>query len=866
MWLIAIALVVLVTITTSLVFRQLSNGLRASLLQDSEHELKSLTVILSEPAALQDYPTIKQLLINRYEQGDLTSLRYVYRNIDISPRPKVVQSARPEWFAKVLNIRPPAQHAEIALGGVSYGSIDLINDPSVYEDSIWKSLVLSMFILGFGLILLLVAVNKTLSSNLKGLTAIRRTSNSILQGHYDRAVELPDHASPELVETADAIDEMRQKLGNVLADLKTQEERWSFALEGAGDGVWDWDMANNTMVFSKRWYQIQGFEEGSVGPEVDAWRKLVHPEDLPVTEAALQAHFRGETGNFSCVYRVMCKNGEYKWILGRGMLVSRDSEGKPLRAIGTHTDINERKQADEERERLLHIIMDASDFIASADMGGHLFFLNPSGAKLVGLPVDCDLTSLQIKDMHPEWATRKVLEEGVPAALQHGYWQSETALLNKLDGREIPVSQLLLLHRDANGVPQQISTIMRDISSFKQAEQTMRQAKEAAEAHAYAKSEFLANMSHEIRTPMNGIIGLTQLALNKECPTDIRDYLEKISSSSQSLLGILNDILDFSKLEAGRMQVDQASFDLDNVLDNLRNLFEERAEAKQLVFDIDVSENTPRDLIGDALRIQQILSNLIGNAIKFTLQGKVRLAIGVKQLQGSQAFLTFTVADTGIGMSEAFRNQLFQPFSQADGSITRKFGGTGLGLAISQNLLRLMGGEFEVASQPDQGTSISFELRLSISSHGRIRNDRHREKHEAGKLEHELQEAAKNLKGVRILVAEDNKINQQVVKEFLKLSGMEVEIANNGQEALDILKAGNFDAILMDMHMPEMDGVQATKLIRSGTEYAGLPIIALTAGVTQEERDSCMSAGMNDFVTKPINPGVLLSSLSRWIK
>ncbi len=396
--------------------------------------------------------------------------------------------------------------------------------------------------------------------------------------------------------------------------------------------------------------------------------------------------------------------------------------------------------------------------------------------------------------------------------------------------------------------------------------QAMVAARTDAESMAKFKSEFLANMSHEIRTPMNAIIGLSHLALNLEVPGEVRDYLDKINSSSESLLGILNDILDFSKLEAGKFAIENVPFNLGKVKETLLNLFSARAEQKHLAFSVEVDPNVPIDLNGDALRLQQILSNLIGNALKFTERGEVKLEIKCLESDASQARLRFCVSDTGIGMRQESIDKLFQPFSQADTSITRRFGGTGLGLAISHGLLQLMGGEFTVESQIGKGTCFYFELNLEIAAPGTHQEtNRRREERTAGALGDELREQGQKLKDSRILVAEDNKINQMVVKEFLKLSGIEVDIANNGVEALEYLRDKTYDAVLMDVHMPEMGGVEATEIIRKQPQFTNLPIIALTAGVTEEERVNCMACGMNDFVTKPIRPEELIAALLHWV-
>ncbi|EQC44977.1 PAS domain S-box protein [Bacteriovorax sp. BSW11_IV] len=490
-------------------------------------------------------------------------------------------------------------------------------------------------------------------------------------------------------------------------ELSKYAERLDLALDGAGLGIWDWDLTTNSVTFDRRWAEMLGLDVKEIPMELSTWESRVHKDDLDECYKCIKDYMDGRTGRYENIHRMKHADGRWIYILDRGRFSERDESGKPIRFTGTHFDITELKEAQEKAK--------------TADN---------------------------------------------------------------------------------------------------------------------AKSTFLANMSHEIRTPMNGIIGMISLLTRTKLSHEQEDMLETIKSCGDSLMTILNDILDYSKIEADKLTFEELNFDLHTTLEEVKRLLTNLSADRGIRIQLNIDEKVPKFVISDVVRIRQILTNLLSNAVKFSNENDV-VVINVESLfnEGKKHTLKFSVIDNGIGMEQEVIDRLFKEFTQADSSITRKYGGTGLGLSISMRLAKLMGGNIEVQSKKGEGTTFSLMITLM-------------EGHESKAGHSVVDENLAKKYPHQILVVEDNKINQKLTKKMLEKMGYDCVIVDNGQAAVDECKKNHYSLILMDMQMPTMDGITASRIISK--DYQGCTIVAMTANVFNEDRIKCFEAGMKDFIGKPV--------------
>ncbi|MFZ6052639.1 PAS domain-containing hybrid sensor histidine kinase/response regulator [Halocola ammonii] len=503
------------------------------------------------------------------------------------------------------------------------------------------------------------------------------------------------------------------------------------------------------------------------------------------------------------------------------------------------------------REILRTVVSKTEEAILITDMKGFVIDFNPRAVELFGYS-EKELEVVDFNTFRQEEISDEETEEGIELLRQDKFWKDEVPLKRK-DGSEF-IGFVSITLVNFNDVEYLVIRIM-DITKNKMAEQELIKAKEEAEMATKAKSLFLASMSHEIRTPMNGVIGMSDMLMRSNLDDEQLVQVRTIKRSGENLMVILNDILDFSKIESGKMLIEAHEFDLREALDELHGLFSHQAQEKGIDLKFEVDEKIPNRISADSNRLRQVILNLLSNSIKFTENGVVNLKVKKHNGSNGQCQLFFEVSDTGIGIPHEKRAHLFDAFTQVDSSTTRKYGGTGLGLSISKRLVELMGGKIEVKSRLGEGSTFTFDIKCKVVQDLNVEE----EKEVVSKTFNR-----EKMKGLKVLVAEDNKVNQQVIRMMLESVDVDVTIVETGLEAISATKEKDFDLIFMDVQMPEMDGLEATEAIL-GEVDPNAYIVAMTANVLSEDRDRCLEAGMVGFLGKPVLNDTLLKRLDEFV-
>jgi len=642
-------------------------------------------------------------------------------------------------------------------------------------------------------------------------------------------------------------DELEHRVQERTAELAESEERFALAVRGVGAGIWGLDPTTGKGWSSERFKELLGYSDVDVSESYADWVRTVHSDDRDAVTAALQNHLQNRVP-FNVVCRLQCQSGEFRWFRVTGQALW-DDNGEAHRMAGSIVDITDGKAAQNELRKLSLATEHSPASVVITARDGTIEYVNATFCDVTGY------SALEAIGQNP-----RVLKSG---NLDASYYQElrQTILAGntwkgdfinrKKSGEEFWESASISPIQNDEGEITHFVAVKQDITERKQMEAELIQAKQLADDANQAKGDFLANMSHEIRTPMNAVIGMAHLALKTDLTPKQRDYLKKIQSSGKSLLGIINDILDFSKIEAGKLDMEAVDFNLDDVLDSLANLVTVKAQEKEnLEVLFAAASDVPRNLVGDPLRLGQVLINLANNAVKFTESGEIVVSIENIESRQDQVTLKFAVRDSGIGLTEEQMGKLFQSFSQADTSTTRKYGGTGLGLAISKKLVNMMDGEIWVESEYGQGTSFLFTANFGLG----------REKPKKRFA------VSTDLRGMTVLVVDDNVTSREILKDMLESFSFEVVQAASGEEGITEIENADrekpIELVVMDWKMPGMDGIEASIRIKNHPALNKIPAIILVTAYGREEiMQKSEDSGLDGFLIKPVNASLLFDAI-----
>jgi PAS domain S-box-containing protein len=653
-------------------------------------------------------------------------------------------------------------------------------------------------------------------------------------------------APPSESAAADHYRTLAEHLAARLRRAEDQNRHLAMAEQLAGLGHWRLELNSGVISWSPQMYAVYGLDRDKP-LDIDQARALIHPDDREATDAMVMAAVEHGVGWDAVLTRVVRRDGQTRYLRGSAV-VECDTEGRPVTLVGTLVDVTgfqtAIREAEDAREQYKLLSDNANDLVLRCDCEGRVLYASPSVERLTGYPAEDIVGRAWCSLLHPEDGER--VRNAVQAQIAQGVTRRADPLEYRFAHQSGAVlwfeGRPTLVHDRASGAVVGFTTIVRDVTARKTAEAELVEARREAEAAAAVKAEFLANMSHELRTPLTSILGFVGLATDQAELSDLtRVYLGRARDAGKALLSSVNDVLDFSKLEAGQVTIEPRPTDVVSLVQNTLELFTPQAGAKELAlsFDADVPE---MHLLIDPDRVRQVLLNLIGNAVKFTAAGAV-----AARVRRDGDHVRIEVCDTGRGLSADQVTRLFQRFSEVDGALARANGGTGLGLSICKGLVEAMGGRIGVDSVVGEGSRFWFVLpaRAALAA------------------EEHLADGPLPMDGLRILLADDHPLNRELAKLFLCSVNAEVTEAGNGQEAVHMACEWPFDAILMDMNMPVLDGPGALKRIRAESLLnADTPILAFTAAAGTDRAEQLLADGFDGIVAKPVDPRQLFARLA----
>jgi PAS domain S-box-containing protein len=742
--------------------------------------------------------------------------------------------------------------------GIAYVTVVLIAQFAHSPAQVWFAAVLGTLLTALKLLfsarvpeLMWPALaNRTLSIYALWIVAVlgqwqrrtsRQRSRAEVRAQETQSANLELQRALERAEAAEAQARRGQQLLDTVAKM-------------ARIGGWEYDVATMTPSMSDAVYRIYGIVPGTQ-PSIDTALSFFPSESRALVEQSFTAAVTHGTP-YDITVRLLNARGQYRWV--RLIGIAEQIEGVTARITGALQDVTERHEA---QARLDRAIRGTQDGFWEQDVDSRRSWLSPRFRELVGysatdLPDGIDVFA---KLLHPEDRARFEASRALHLSKEELFDLDMRLCLRDGEYRWFR-ARATATHEELTG-SRTLAGSIRDIKAERQAALALQAATVAAADANRAKSDFLANMSHEIRTPMNGVLGMTELMLDTDLDPTQRQFAETIRGSATSLLTILNDILDFSKIEAGKLTIEKTPFDVRKCVEDACRMISLQAAAKGLRFTVRIDPALDTVVLGDCSRLRQILVNLCGNAIKFTLRGSVTVEVFPLATQAKRTLVSFEVRDTGIGMEPDAISRLFQPFAQADVSTTRRFGGTGLGLSIVRRLVELMGGRISVSSAPGVGSTFTFTLSFETAAAGPA------EEPYPSSEDITLRNITERFGGAAVLVVEDNAVNREVARRFLERLGCTPIVVPDGKAALEACALRDFDLILMDVQMPVMDGLEATRELRERESAMGrrTPIVALTASAMSGELSRCLSAGMDGLLTKPIEVARLREVLEQYV-